>query len=252
MNSVDQSRVRPAARFFHITRFAASCALLFLLPVQDCKASPPSGVDPLKDIVSTFKLPWKQTKQTLYSKNGKTVVIDAKRCRFQFKKGNLHPIEISVLVFVNPATGNVWAGRDVDFYVETDSGIIGGWLPDCILQWRKSFIGKINPGERLDDIAKRFATDKTYRAELITDDDLKPIADLRNVVEPWFFAVQEGGSEPPTSARSKKFQIKDGLLQMDLVGLSAAKATVWVDLDTRKVVKAVENGKQTFPKEKQK
>ena len=65
-------------------------------------------------------------------------------------------VTITVTAFVTDS-GKTWAGPGRDFYIETDSGIIGGenWSP--LINWCHSLVSN-RPGERLDlaTVIRRF------------------------------------------------------------------------------------------------
>ncbi|MEO7298312.1 MAG: hypothetical protein ABI042_07015 [Verrucomicrobiota bacterium] len=185
------------------------------------------------------KTAWNSMKLNLYFPAGEVTVVDAKRAMVEFNGS----FQNAVVVFVNPRTGNVLAGREADFYFETDEGIVGGWLGLSILQWYKSSNPKIKPGEKLDDVVNRFAKNIDAR-EVFQDSE--PVTDLASVLRPNFFTAFENSSAMGFTKKNK-IEIKGRVLQLDLESGWGAKASVWVSLDTREVVKTVENGKQTFP-----
>lgn len=193
-----------------------------------------------------IKTPWKSQKINLYSLAGELTVVDAKKTRIEFtEEGFSH--ELRILIFVNPKTGNVWVGRDTDFYFENTVGITGGWLGGCILNWDASLIPKTKQEEKLDDVVNRFVTKTPHWKLWEPDADSETFTDLKFVLSTYFFSPFENSSAPG-AARLKKFGIKDRAIQLDLESPWGPKGSVWISLDTHEILKAVENGKQTFPK----
>jgi hypothetical protein len=162
-------------------------------------------------------------------------------------------INVSVTAFVSDQ-GGIWAGPEQEFYVETQSGIVGGTLRHGILLWCESLVSK-RANERCDinSVVARFekevdgpslATAYNGGENRTAETLLKRLTDLREFLTYKFFrdAVNAGGVFQSSLITGDDLQLN--LKSND--GLSTA--SLWLNLKTRKVVKSVVDGKQVFPK----
>jgi hypothetical protein len=189
---------------------------------------------------------WTARTNALYSLAGTVRLVNTKESVYTFQFTSAHTGDIPVAVLVNDATKTVWAGRKAEFYIETDSGIVGIRDDVGVLQWDSGLITKLKPGETLDDAVHRFETEVDHPK---LGDPPTQWIEIRRVLNPWFFTNPEGSSRPWGGSSIKKFAINKGELQLDLESPTGIyKTSVWIDIKTRNIVKAIENGQQVFPK----
>ena len=193
----------------------------------------------------TTNTTWTARTNALYSLAGTVRMLNTKEgaCTFQTASGQT--FDIPAVVLVNDATKTVWAGRKAEYYIETDSGIVGIRLDGGVLQWDSGLITKLKPGETLEDVIHRFETEVDH---LQLGNPPTQWIEIKRVINPLFFTDPPGSSRPG-DATIKKFAINKGELQLDLESPTGIyKASIWIDIKTRNIVKAIENGQQVFPK----
>jgi hypothetical protein len=196
---------------------------------------------------TTSLTPWIAETNCLYFwKDSAPGMVSGKQSIYQFQFSPGHPIDLPVSVFVDNKTGRFWAGRRANLYVETDAGIFGMCLPlDGYLRFDASLIHQVAQGENLDALIDQFK--KQITPSLVLKPAIHGI-DLRSPLNPWFFTAVPYGSQPGC-ATIKHIKLDGKKLQLDLVSPTGVyKASVWIDLKTWKLVKAVEDGKKVFPK----
>jgi HEAT repeat protein len=167
-----------------------------------------------------------------------TPALLIKRAVFGMRAMGPHPIQpadIDFIVFKLPRTGKVWVGWDMDFYAETDSTIIGGILtPYGSIDWHKDL------ADPLDGQVERAIAQFEKR---VNDAKIKgessQTTDLRSAVKTDFFYLPNSGQ-----AVMPKFlglQVNGEELQLDLENPeTSGRARFWIDLKSRKVLKALE------------
>jgi hypothetical protein len=182
-----------------------------------------------------------------------------------FPNGSIHKIkarrgagldrsEVPAVVFINPRTRHVWANREMDFYIETGSRIVGiiqhggGYF-----EWRDSLIDTAAANVDLAEVAARLErevdSDAAEFAELQYDlVDLQHEVGLRDDLGESFF--DEGRSDGPY-VHVNRVTVNDGQLRLDLQSPSRdRRATVWIDLESRKATRAEERRtRNTTPRE---
>jgi hypothetical protein len=169
------------------------------------------------------------------------------------------PMVISVTAFASPESDQAWAGPAQDFYAEIPSGIVGGRiLLGGHLLWTDSLVPK-KPSARsgTEDVIERL--DKEVDGSKLVDahtggfgpSRMKRLTPLQSVLKPEFFG------ETPFSMRTGQIsvlaaEVDKGNLRLDLASPTGVfKASVWIDLKKRSIVRAVEDGKEVFPTGKQ-
>lgn len=202
--------------------------------------------------------------------HGKKATYRAPRARWLSEK-DFGPV---VTVFVTDR-GQPWAGPESEFYIETDYGVVGGWIFAGNLIWCRSLITKL-PGTKtdLDRLADHFQ-------KQVSESDLCDAVDggrgertraSNTTALEWTFPDDFFGAL--TSERLQKTiraaHVAGSTLRLELKtafsgsrnpfrgnyneGQSSpklttdSKATVWVDIKSRELLKVVVDNKQVFPR----
>ncbi|MBI5395807.1 MAG: hypothetical protein HZA91_10960 [Verrucomicrobia bacterium] len=176
--------------------------------------------------------------------------------RFTFR-GETKPADVTVTVFATKS-GRVWVGPEQLFYIETESGIVGGkmWGESKIL-WCESLINKAeNQRSDLDSAVGRFEKEVSgprlfdaYNGYALRSDEeqIKLITPFNRVLINFLGSTS---GNPECEYKVRVVDVIGNTLCLDMKGprKRCPAATLWIDIKSRKVVKAVENGKQVFPK----
>ena len=152
--------------------------------------------------------------------------------------------DLPVTAFVLPNSTKAWVGYQHDAYVELDSGIVGLMVRDSsgFIDWRNSIVQN---AKSKDALLAAAPTAETLRLSLSE----KERTDIRNI-----FADSDFFAAGPRAANAGKIEVSgidfaDDLLKIELENLTTSRqGQVWIDPQTREIRKAMENGKQTFPK----
>jgi hypothetical protein len=194
---------------------------------------------------------WTDTKVTSYRASGEVAQLNAKKAIYQIWTtnnwaGNHSSQNVGVVAFVDPQNGMAWLGyanldkgfKVLDFYVEDESGIFSGrnYLFAGEWRWNSSLIAKAGPGEGVGAIINRF--EKNINGWWLLDIE-KGIM-LSPCFRDWFFYPHVGvsylGATPVDHV-----EVADGKLRLDFTSPAyQTKGNVWLDLKTRKMLKAVE------------
>lgn len=178
------------------------------------------------------------------------------------------PFAVPVTAFVT-ATEQPWVGPEQDFYIETESGILGGtkWNGSSIL-WCESLVAKRKhqrndlaavlrrfrwevSASRLADACdpegdQRYPTFGETRPPLMPQYRVKLLERRFTILSSLsknFFGYLMGGYDLQVS------KMTGATITLDLRDKSGhVSATIWIDIKSREVVTAEENGKQVFPK----
>lgn len=219
-------------------------ACLAVLMAQRVSAQPEAS-RPAPSSVVTMMNPWSPCAVLLYQADGSTVPLKAERATYRFHvPSSSQPstdFRRNVMVFFNPATGHVWAGRDVDYYVETPHGTVGIWLSPGGVRSFDSAMKQIESKEVLDGLVDRYRREKGYFKLL---DGPAQETNLRRWVELEFFEPFPMGAAPPILAKVLRMQVKEGQLHLGLESPTGAyHASCDIGLETRQVVRAENEGK---------
>ncbi|MDB6023901.1 MAG: domain containing protein [Verrucomicrobiales bacterium] len=156
-----------------------------------------------------------------------------KRATFRMKAMGLHPIrpaDVDFVAFKAPASGKIWIGWEMDFYVETDSTIIGGMLnPWGSVQWHEDLA---EPLQRdLDGAIEQFEQ-RVNESKIKGESRQK--TDLRNATTSGFFYMQGTGQE--VMPKFLEVQVSGEKMQLSLENPeTGGTAIFWIDIKTRKV-----------------
>jgi hypothetical protein len=190
----------------------------------------------------TEKHVWTNTTIQLYSvyKPG-PAVVRAKRC--ERLRNN-----VRLTAFVSD-NGHTWAGRAADsqdtFYVETESGIFFVFVVDTEVLWEQSEIAW-NPAGRndvdsvIDRLVNKHISDRSTAPQRT---EKGGTTTLRCLDGPSRCALDE-----LSLARiDQAVQVIGNAMRLELRS-ERAKVSVWIDLNSKGLLRVVENGKQVFPK----
>ncbi|MGA2602641.1 MAG: hypothetical protein ABSG14_00285 [Verrucomicrobiia bacterium] len=221
--------------------------------------------------------PWTGTKVYLYRTRGGPVELDGKRATATVQEF-LYSYDAEVLAFVDPDKGNAWAGSvlvDVQppsFYLETDSGIFRGMVrfgtmkggtirPDDHdvrngamaygqVEWHASLVPTVKRGEKAEAVIDELTKDHDLESVVtkVRRDEVSIIQNslsrVENGLDPWLFVDEQRGSRSAAPTTVTGIEASNGELQLDLKNPAGNHtATVWIDLKTWNVVKAIQDGK---------
>jgi hypothetical protein len=151
------------------------------------------------------------------------------------------PMKIYVTAFVSDS-GKTWAGPEMDFYIETDRGIIGGGILDGrIITWCHSLVTN-RPSEKLDlaRVIRRFDQEaheislqdarQSHKSELWTD--------LWSYFNNIFRDHTFGGFD------FRATEVTGNVVRLDFKNeKKQSTGTAWIDINTKRIVKAIEDVK---------
>lgn len=200
------------------------------------------------------------------------VVGKKAECRLthpSFRPGEFTIVPITVFVTRN---GDMWVGHEQSFYLETDSGVVGIRTRNRAVKWSVSLVAKQNDKPVLEEILRRLestvtaqemasgvkaGTDRNKSHDRFSGlDMLQHIYFCPNAVDDLHLAFSTITGLHAVNVEA--IRVEGGELRMELrdgkypgikIPLGRYSATLWIDIKTRKVTKAIENGKQVFPKE---
>jgi hypothetical protein len=194
---------------------------------------------------------WSEAKSRVFQQNETSqTVIGSKRATFNVESEKGVVTTIPVVAFATPS-GKTWMGPAQDFYIETDSGIIGfqmrvgGELFWCSSLAKNPAPKAKTPGATADP-SSEFEQDVSgsdlFDAHMGIDPDarLARITDLRQNVSSWFFSDSPGSSQTGL-AKIVGVEISGGQLKLDLTDQAGKySVTVWLDIKTKRGLKATE------------
>lgn len=164
-------------------------------------------------------------------------------------------VRVPVTVFVTKS-GRVWAGAEQQFYIETDSRIFGGKMWVMYLLWNESLLAK-GPNEITDvyKALRRFdLEDNALELENTYDNTRGPdenrvnrLMCMSDYLSSFFVGDTSHIGLFPWAKAFRGVHVSGTAVRLDFQGV-ASKGSVWVDIESRKVLRSVENGKQVFPK----
>ena len=163
------------------------------------------------------------------------------------------PADITVMAFVTDQ-GAIWLGPEQEFYVQTESGVVGGKVWGEAILWCESLINtRPNEHNDIDTILARFEKDIDGNKLAVaynggppppTESYLKRLTDLGEVLGTFY-----GARGPNDSGNVVSVRVEGHAVQLGLKGDSAtSSATIVIDITTKQLLKAIVDGKQTFPK----
>ena len=205
---------------------------------------------------------WESKSQAVHRVGNRSPAdVVSKEAIYEFEFGDPgDTLGFAVTAFAASAGGQVWVGPKQDFYIETDSCVVGGKLrmSGGLLRWCESMV-ETKRGERqisLKEAISRFDKEvdlMTFFEAISRDADTKwleqHMTDLRNVLKDRFFYADRRGGQQPAEIRIVAVEISGEEVRLDLQNVTAKRTgSVWIDIKSRKVTKAVEDKEVTFPK----
>jgi hypothetical protein len=198
--------------------------------------------------------PWENsTNKLLTAETRLPVQVNSKKATFEYNGSS----SFSIVTFISDKTHNIWIGPRQDFYVDLDSGILGGRLTGGFIIWCESMVSKQNlKTTNLTEVIQKFeedtdiiAVDIAFIGGLNDDVRLRHLTDLSLVFSIWAFTNGPFSSTTSPSARLVSSELVDGQVKLQLENpASKFVGEAWIDPVTKKVTKAVESGKQVFPR----
>jgi len=182
--------------------------------------------------------------------DGAAIAVEAKMGTYSFRTLGRAPEDDLVMALKNPETGHCWIGLvrqpPSDFYIDTKEGILSLFNVPWGFHWFTRAITNTGSNQSIDDIIKMYDKRKEY---LNMDDTSAGATNFRDVLKVYFFGrVPEASVEDP--AKIADMRITHGQLEVKMVSPHGDfQAHVWIDLKTKQVTKAYEDGKQVFPEE---
>lgn len=159
------------------------------------------------------------------------------------------PVEAPVTAFMTKR-GEIWVGREMDFYIETDAGVVGGRRSSASIAWHGSWISKRqNEKVDLNSLMRRFEKEMTADkwSEIFGDPNLEKQPERLTKLWPMFQKLGTAWRESDQELRAT--DLTNGILRLDWNSKDRHDSgSVWIEIKSRKLVKAVEDGKQVFPK----
>jgi hypothetical protein len=148
-------------------------------------------------------------------------------------------------------SGAVWAGPEQDIYIEVGSNILGITENLGFLAWQESFLSKQKKQLALENLVSFFENNVTER-EMAKAESKVPKAgtSLRKALKPEFF-YEEPNTPALTYAKLGIVTIRPHGNELFLELKSPGghfTASVCIDVVTKNVLKAVQDGKQVYPK----
>jgi HEAT repeat protein len=161
-----------------------------------------------------------------------------KRASFRMRAMGQHPIQttnVDFIAFKIPQSGKIWIGWDMDFYVETDSTIIGGMLPPWGgVYWHEDLA---EPAEEDLDAAIQQFEQRVNASKIKGESHLQ--TDIRNPANPTFLSMPGTGQE--VMPKFLGVQVNGDTMELDLENPETGGiGNFWIDVKTRKVLKIIE------------
>ena len=215
------------------------------------------GADKSKTVVEPLKKKrcseWRDVNLDMLSvQNTQTNRLCAKRAEYSVREDDMPPDvdgwQVVMTVFVTER-GDIWVGPEQDFYIETDSGVIGGKMFNSRILWCESLIRKhgherCDVGKALDCLKSDVSGARLIEANRGSDnkdENARRFTELRDFTD-IFVDQGDGGVEKAQAA-----EVTGGIVRLDFKSSHHDTASAWIDIKSRKVVKTIVNGKQVYP-----
>lgn len=200
------------------------------------------------------------------SGNRSPAQVTSKEAVYEFEIGGVRPYEMSfdVTAFVDSVSGHVWVGPKQDFYIGTDSGIVGARLREGLMKWGENMADvRLAKKATLEEAINRFHKEVTFMKlmdnprgfarDLKNADDRKNyedhLTDVRHVFK--FAGPFKHGLFDARDAEVKivAVEVSGGEVRLDLENVTDKRTgSAWIDIKTKKVTKATEDNEVTFPR----
>lgn len=206
---------------------------------------------------------WKDVTVAVHSTTEpKVFQVPARKSWFRCKLPYLGGASVPVTAFVTK-NGNAWIGPEgagTNFYIETEKGVLRGYYDGSgRLLWCESLVTMpSDSGISIDKVIAQFERkpdgDALFNAGILCRQETEKIrytffAEALDWGHRLRIANQPAGLV--LGAGIVRAQVTGGMLRLELEnkghGLDYA-ASVWIDINSKKVVKAMEKGQQVYPK----
>lgn len=235
--------------------FSSLIALCTAQSSEQRKPDPTATPEP-NTVKKTMTEGWSDVKvEVVRGNKDHRTLVKGRRAVYKLTDNEDRSTFIPVVAIVAPESGATWVGPEQDRYIESGGVILGirTILGGTIL-WRQSLVKPSAPprkGAELRELSADFerAVDgATLLSSTLSGEPARTTSLRRTIEYPWFFSNGAGSSQPgkPTIRGA---EVSGGSVQLKLADQTGEhRATVWIDIKTRKVTKTVEGGVQTFPK----
>lgn len=194
------------------------------------------------------RTPWNVVQIPVYSAIEEHVFhIDGRTFTYGLEYGPLGRIDVAIVALEMKGTGHIWIGPWPDFFVDMKSGLLGATLQaGGRLVWMQGLAQATTRRMNLNEALKQF--DKSLNPDsLFSPLPASAVTDLRRV-----FRMSGAGlityNSRPERLKIDRIAISRDQIQLDLTSPeSSTSGQVWIDLESREVVTAVEGGRKVFP-----
>jgi hypothetical protein len=205
-----------------------------------------------KNVRVTLKEEWQNATIRVFRVGKKTAdAVAGKRAVYEMSTEG-RSWTFPVIAFVGPSCGRPWIGPEHDGYLDTGEKVEGFQSIGAHIQWYDRMDEEGNDGQPLPERIKTF--DRGFRGEHPANDWGKKRRNYRNYLRrgistelkphikyPWMFTNGPYDSQG-APAKITWGQMDGKSLKLDLTDpLGISKATVWIDVKSKKVTKAEES-----------
>jgi hypothetical protein len=250
------ARVRVAKRALVLSVCLIGAVLV--APLQAQSPIGPQATDVRDELVKAPE--WKSKSIKVY-RDGNPVAVDAaaKEADYEFRTlpGSFaDSFHFPVTAFVASESQHVWVGPIREVYVDTGSGVIGLSNASGAIYWMESMIdperdGKVSLDEVISEFHESVSMAKLFLAKGHPSSNewaRRHITHLREFFNRGFFFLAVDQPQQITNVQITGVDVSGDTLRLDLENPRVKrKGSVWLDLTTRKVTKAVDGSEQTFP-----
>jgi hypothetical protein len=257
----------PATRNPPGVRIAKLAIVLAAFTVGNCllvnmiQAQPPNPHQESNMHNELVKAPKWESKSIKVYRDGNPVSVDAaaKEADYEFRTlpGSFaDSFHFPVTAFVASESQHVWVGPTREVYIDTRSGVIGLSNTSGTIRWMESMIdperdGKVTLDEVISEFHESVSMAKLFLAKGHPSSNewaRRHITLLEEAFNRGFFFLAVDQPQQITNVKITGVEVSDNTLRLDLENPRVKrKGSVWLDLTTRKVTKAVDGSEQTFP-----
>jgi hypothetical protein len=202
-------------------------------------AASPARREWLKQTTVTRIQVWSSSSVILYPSDQPVTAVADIDAAYQFHTSGSQPdIRYDAVVFINPASGHIWAGPRTDYYIDTDGGILGLWVLEQEVRWFGSSIKAVHPGDTLQSLALRFEQQKIY-LQLVNWPTQS--SNLGGFVHDQFFEASPGSANG-AAPHVETLEVRNGTLHLSLASPTYVFHTnILLDVKHRSLIKAADD-----------
>lgn len=222
----------------------------YVLTIQDgrldirAETTSESPAPPSPRFPKTVKSEWTLQTNAIMGISIPPPELELKKAVYNAQYLPTNSLDITVVALRNPHSGNIYVGPEMSFYIETDSQIVGGCIRPGIVIWCDGLVFKQKDLPSAISVFDKEVDGSTLARSCPGHD-----SDLRKVLRRRFFTRRGDTDSESIQATIKSVVTKNGKVQIDLENpVTHSTASVWIDTKTWKPTKAIEDGKQVFPK----